>query len=268
MKLPYRLQQLLGFVYRDYRITRREWSWVVVFTFYALVNSATITLIGKWAGDDKLTLTLMVGVLLWSFLSVLFTEIAMSIAWERWDGTLEFTFMAPVPRLIHLFGVSLYAFCYSTFRLILVVIGLNLFVNVHFGVNDVLGLLLVLFASSFAFMGLGLMAATLPVLSPSRGAEATNIFQGVLLLISGIYYPVSVLPGWLQPFSMLSPATYALRASRTLLGLEGPDRSLGAVWKDFVVLLLMGAVLVPAGLYVFGRVEQWAKRTGKLKRTG
>jgi ABC-2 type transport system permease protein len=268
MKLPYRLRQLAGFVYRDSRLMRREWSWVVVFTFYALVNSASIALIGVAAGDEKLTLTLLVGVLMWSFLSVLFSEIAMSIAWERWDGTLEFTFMAPVPRVIHLFGVSLFAFLYSTFRLGIVLAGLTLFVHVNVTPESLIGLLLVLFTSSFAFAGLGLMAATLPVLSPSRGAEATNIFQGVLLLISGIYYPVSVLPGWLQPLAALSPATYALRASRILLGVEGNDPSIQRVLPDFLMLLLMGAILVPTGLIIFGRVEHWAKQAGKLKRTG
>lgn len=276
MTLPYRVRQVLGFLYRDWSITRREWSWVVVFTFYALVNAASIALIGVAANDEALTLRLVVGVLLWSFLSVLFSEIALSIAWERWDGTLEFTFMAPAPRVVHLLGVSLYALTYSAARLVLVLLGLLAFVPVDLSLVNLPGLLLVLAAGSFAFIGLGLMAATLPVLSPSRGAEATNIFQGVLLLVSGIYYPVAVLPVWLQPLAWLSPATYALRASRVLLGLDEYEQrgnrlvggSVAAILPDLGILLAMGAVLLPLGLWVFRLVEMWAKRTGRLKRTG
>ena len=78
------LRQTWAFVFRDYHLTRRYMSWVVVFTFYAVVNSATIALIGVAAGDRRLTLTLLVGVLLWNFLSVLFQEIANSITYERW----------------------------------------------------------------------------------------------------------------------------------------------------------------------------------------
>jgi ABC-2 type transport system permease protein len=92
------LRQTWAFVFRDYHLTRRYFSWVIVFSFYALVNSATIALIGVAAKDYQLTLTLVIGVLLWSFLSVLFNEIASSIAYERWEGTLEYTFMAPVSR--------------------------------------------------------------------------------------------------------------------------------------------------------------------------
>jgi ABC-2 type transport system permease protein len=266
-------RQLMAFVFRDLSLTKRYLGWVVVFTFYAMVNSATIALIGVAAKDERLTLTLIVGVLLWSFLSVLFNEIAMSVAYERWEGTLEYTFMAPVSRLVHLFGVSLFAAIYSIIRLALVVGGLAVFIGLDLSRANLPGILIVLLVSSFAFIGLGLMAAVLPVFSAERGAEATNIFQGCLLLVSGVYYPVEILPGWLQPFAKLSPATYSLSACRKLMGLDsgqGPlvGAPISAVTSELLTLALMGIVMVPLGLWVFGHVERWAKKTGKLKRTG
>lgn len=264
-----RTQQTWAFFYRDWQLTRRYWSWVVVFTFYAIVSAATVALIGVAAKDEKLTLTLTVGALLWAFLSVLFNEIAMSIAFERWEGTLEYTFMAPVSRFTHLLGVSLYALTYSLFRVVAVLAGLALMIDLPFKWSQLPGVVVVLAISSIAFVGLGLIAATLPLMSPERGAEATNIVQGFLLLISGIYYPVEVLPVWLQPLSWASPATYALRASRRLLGLEGEGiATLSDVMPDLLMLLLLGAILVPLGLWIFSLAEQWAKRVGKLKRTG
>ena len=270
------IRQTFAFVFRDFHLTRRYMSWVVVFTFYAMVSSATVALIGVAAHDEQLTLTLVIGALLWSFLSVLFNEIASSIAYERWEGTLEYTFMAPVSRIIHLAGISLYALVYAMVRAIFVLGGLLLFVHLSLGGANMLGVLLVLLVSSLAFVGLGLMAAILPVMSPERGAEATNIFQGLLLLVSGVYYPVAVLPRWLQPLSALSPATYALTASRKLVGIGEPGSvqghlagaPLSAVLPELGILLLMGLVLIPVGLWVFRRAESWAKRTGKLKRTG
>lgn len=264
-----RTQQTWAFFYRDWQLTRRYWSWVVVFTFYAIVTAATVALIGVAAKDQRLTLTLTIGALLWTFLSVLFNEIAMSIAFERWEGTLEYTFMAPVSRLTHLMGVSLYALTYSLFRVVAVLGGLALMIDLPFQWSQLPGVAIVLAVSSVAFVGLGLIAATLPLMSPERGAEATNILQGVLLLISGIYYPIDVLPSWLQPLAWLSPATYALRASRQLLGLEGNQvASLADVTPDLLRLVLLGVILVPFGLWVFNKAEHWAKRVGKLKRTG
>jgi ABC-2 type transport system permease protein len=94
--------------------------------------------------------------------------------------------------------------------------------------------------------------------------------------VSGIYYPVDVLPRWMQPLSALSPATYALSASRKLLGIGMPGSFPGhlvgapisAVSHEIIILIVMGVVMVPAGLWVFSRAETWAKKKGKLKRTG
>lgn len=267
------LRQTWAFFFRDYHLTRRYFSWVVVFTFYAVVNSATVVLIGVAANDRKLTMTLTVGVMLWGLLSVVFQEIANSITYERWEGTLEYTFMAPVSRLIHLAGVSLFATGYAVVRSVIIVAGLLLFVDLDLSRANWPGIVVVLAVSSAAFIGLGLMAATLPVFSPERGAEATNIFQGILLLVSGVYYPVEVLPRWLQPLSVISPATYALNATRKLIGIGdggelGAGAPLSACAHELTLLTLMGLVSIPLGLYVFSLVERWAKHTGKLKRTG
>lgn len=270
------LRQGWAFVFRDAHLTRRYWSWVIVFLFYSLVSSATVTLIGVAARDFRLTLNLVLGVLLWSFLSSLFNDIANSIAYERWEGTLEYTFMAPVSRLVHLSGVSFFAAFFAAIRGLVIIAGLMLFMKLSFSGANIPGLLLVLGVSSMAFAGLGLMAAILPVMSPEHGAQATNIFQGVLLLVSGVYYPVAVLPHWLQPFSVISPATYALSASRKLIGVANPSSTpthlvssqIKDVLPDLGILFLMGIVLIPAGLWVFHLAEEWAKRTGKLKRTG
>src|SRR5262245_26700709 len=144
-------RQTWAFVFRDFHLTRRYFSWVIVFTFYSLVSSATIALIGVAAKDERLTLTLTVGALLWNFVSVLFQEIANSIAYERWEGTLEYTFMAPVSRLIHLMGVSLFTVFYSIVRLGVVLVGLALFIKLDLSRTNFVGILVVLMVSSLAF---------------------------------------------------------------------------------------------------------------------
>jgi len=109
------------------------------------------------------------------------------------------------------------------------------------------------------------MAAVLPLLSPERGSQATHILQGVILLVSGVYYEVEVLPGWLQSLSVLSPATYTLKAARAAL-LEG--QSIAALGPEMLRLVLIGLVLIPLGLFIFNLGENYAMRSGKLKRSG
>jgi len=119
--------------------------------------------------------------------------------------------------------------------------------------------------SSFSFMGIGIMAATLPLLYTERGAQMTYVISSGLLLISGVYYPVSVLPNWMQLLSVVSPANYALQAIRAAV-MQGAG--LGSIWPSLWPLVVIGGVTIPLGFAVFLRAERFAKRTGRLKRNG
>ena len=59
-----------------------------------------------------------------------------------------------------------------------------------------------------------MMTAVLPLISPEKGAQLGFVAQGMLLVVSGVYYPVEVLPQWMQWLSVISPATYALDGIR------------------------------------------------------
>jgi len=98
-----------------------------------------------------------------------------------------------------------------------------------------------------------------------KGAQLGYVGHGILLVVSGVYYPVDVLPGWMQAIAKISPATYALDGVRGAI-LDG--RGLSTMWGDIWPLLIIGTVCIPLGLWVFSRGEQYAKRHGKLKRSG
>ena len=91
------------------------------------------------------------------------------------------------------------------------------------------------------------------------------VLQSVLLLVSGVYYSVEILPEWMQVLARLSPATYVLEAMRAGL-IEGTpvNELLHLLWP----LVVMAFVFIPLGIWVFGKAEAYAKRTGKLKRVG
>ena len=67
---------------------------------------------------------------------------------------------------------------------------------------------------SFSFVGIGMIAAILPLLYVERGAQMTFVLQSCLLLVCGVYYSVDILPPWMQVLSRLSPATYVLDGVR------------------------------------------------------
>ncbi len=160
---------------------------------------------------------LLVGTLIWSYLSMIFYSISEMIAWERWEGTIEYTFMAPVSRPTQLVGTTLFAIGYGVFRTLLTLAIVAAFFRLDLSQANLGGAVLLLFAGSVSFVGLGIMAAVLPLLYPERGAQMTNAAAALLLLVSGVYYPIAILPGWLQWIARGSPATYVIDQMRACL---------------------------------------------------
>lgn len=257
-----------GFVERNWALTRRYLGWEVVWLVYGTVSTLTIGLIGVDSqgivGQERV-LYLLIGALLWSYLSVLFQIMGDTVSWERWEGTIEYTFMAPVHRFTYLMGQGLYGITYALVRTGIILAITILFFDLDMSKANILGGFVILGIASFSFMGLGLLAAVLPLISTERGSQATHIIQGLLLLCSSVYYPVTVLPGWMQPLARLNPATYCLDAVRAAwIGGAG----LADIWPQMLYLLFTGIILVPLGVQVFQMGERYALRAGKLKRNG
>jgi ABC-2 type transport system permease protein len=262
-----------AFVERNFNLVKRYWGWEVVWLAYSIANSLSITFIG--AGLEKVSGTpvdtthlvfyLLIGTLVWHYLAVVFDNISEMIAWERWEGTIEYTFMAPVRRITHMAGTCIFSTIYALLHTAIILAVIAFFFHIDLTKANLLGGLVVILSGSLSFIGLGIMAAVLPLLFTERGAQMTHVVQAVLLLISGVYYPIEVLPDWLQTTAQMSPATYVLQGMRvSLLEGAGFDTLVGYV----VPLLVSGVITIPIGLVVFRWGERYAKRTGRLKRSG
>ena len=270
--LRHELIGLAGVVERNIYLVKRYIWWDVAFFVWTVANTLTIVFIAKGieAGGgqidvNEVTTILLVGAVVWAYLGIIFEILTETVAWERWEGTIEYTFMAPLSRPIHLFGMGLFAIVYGVIRAVLLFAVVALFFHLELANANFVAALVVLVVASISFIGIGMMTAVLPLISPEKGTQLGFVAQGILLVVSGVYYPVSVLPEWMQWLAKISPATYALDGIRDAI-INGAGIS--AMWPDIWPLILIGIVSVPLGLEVFRRGERYAKRHGKLKRSG
>lgn len=263
-----------GYVQRNYFLTKRYFMWELVWLTFTTVNAMSITFIGAGAAELKggqnidmqgYMTFLLIGALIWSYLSMIFDILSETVQWERWEGTIEYTFMSPTSRVTHLLGMGVYAIVYGIVRTALVLGVAMLAFDLDLDNANYLAAVVVLAVCSISLVGFGVVAAVMPLLSPEKGQQVTYIVSALLLLVSGVYYPVNVLPGWMQSIATVSPVTYGLRGSRAALR-HGAD--IAQLWDTIWPLLIMGVVFVPLGLYIFHLGELYAKRTGKLKRSG
>ena len=265
-----------AFVERNWYLTKRYWAWELVWITYNVINALSVTFIAPSAQStsgasfnqaqvNQFILYLAIGTAVWTFLSVVFDGVTETVTMERWEGTIEYTFMSPVSRVTHMFGACAYALIHGIIMTALQLIVMALFFHLDLSHANWLMALLVLAIGSFSFIGFGTVAAVLPMLYTERGAQMAYIIRAVILLVSGVYYPVTVLPGFLQALSVVSPATYVLDGLRgALLPQATPYNAWPVIWP----LILCAVVSIPVGQYIFHLAERYAKRTGKLKRNG
>ena len=264
--VAHELKASYAFIERNFFLTRRYWGWEVAFLVYSVAGALSVSLIGADQGSPRLLLMLMIGAIFWNYLSVVFSWIAETIAVERWEGTLEYTMMAPIRRSTQLLGSVVYAMLYGLVHTAVILVVLVLFFpQLDLSRANLATAAAFMLLGSFSFVGIGMMAAILPLLYVERGAQMTFVLQSVILLVSGVYYSIEILPGWMQVASHLSPATYVLDGVRAGL-IDGA--SVAGLSRDVWPLIVMGTILIPAGLWAFSKAERYAKRTGKLKRVG
>ncbi len=262
-----------AFVERNIYLVKRYWTWEMVWMTYSITNSLSVSYIGmgmEQVGGEGvdgrfLVLYLVIGTLVWRYLATIFYWITDIIGLERWEGTIEYTLMAPIRRITHMTGQTMFAVVYSfLFTSVILLVTVELF-DINLDQANIFGATVVLLSGSLSFIGVGIVGSILPLLFPERGAQMTHVIIATLLLISGVYYPVDVLPDLLQKAAVFSPATYVLQGVRSAM-LDGT--ALGSLWSDIWPALLIGVIAIPVGLQVFRVAERYAKRTGKLSRDG
>jgi ABC-2 type transport system permease protein len=273
----YELKASYAFVERNINLVKRYWGWELVWMLYTIANSLAVVLIAQGANTaaggvpytdaqiDRLALFLAIGALVWHYLAVVFQTVSEMISWERWEGTIEYTFMAPVRRGTHMVGTALFSLVYGLVHTAVVLVIVVLVFDLDMSGANYTAATAVLIAGSLSLIGIGIMGAVLPLLYPERGAEMTHVIQAALVLISGVYITAGEMPEPLATISIFSPATYVIEGIRDALINGDGFRQL---WPTMLGLIASGFFMIPLGVWVFSMGERYAKRTGRLKRSG
>ena len=183
--LRHELIGLAGVFERNVYLVRRYIWWDVAFFLWTVANTLTIVFIAKGieatGGQidvDKVTTTLLVGAVVWAYLGIIFEILTETVAWERWEGTIEYTFMAPLSRPIHLFGMGAFAIVYGIIRAVLLFGVVALFFDLDLSHANFAAALIVLLVASISFIGIGMMTAVLPLISPRRARSSASSRRG------------------------------------------------------------------------------------------
>src|ERR1043166_3249053 len=188
LALRHELVGLGGVVERNLYLVKRYIWWDIAFFVWTVANTLTIVFIaqgipaaGGRCAVSRITTILLVGAVIWASLGIIFEILTETVAWERWEGTIEYTFMAPLSRPVHLFGMGAFAIVYGVIRAILLFGVVAAFFTLHLPNADYVAALVLLIIASISFIGIGMMTAVLPLISPEKGTQLGFVAQGGLL---------------------------------------------------------------------------------------
>lgn len=202
----------------------------------------------------------LVGAIVTSWAAVGISSFAALISEEQNDGTLEAMVTTPTPWwpvLVASHGVA-FAFVFTE-TVLLVIVGLGLF-GAGIPVTGLLLAVPVLILTTLSFVPLGVLSAAFIILV-KRGDPFSGPGHQLTLLLSGALYPLSVLPGWLEGFTKIVPATYGVTATRALVQ---ADAGFADVLDEMGILAAFIALSLPVALYTFRRAVTVARQTGTL----
>lgn len=232
--------------------------WVVIFYFIAqLIGPSASPYLTNYGGD-YLSFVL-IGLAFSGYFGVGLSGFASSLRQAQTTGTLEAMLTTTTPLSMIVLASALWDYLLTTLRVGLY-LGLGAFLGVNLGGGNYLGAFIVLLLSIVAFASLGIVAASI-IMVIKRGEAISWAFNAGSNLLGGMYYPINVLPAWMQWAARLLPLTYALESMRRAL-LQGA--SLGDLAGDIGILALFCILLLPSSLFAFRYAVRRAKIDGSL----
>ncbi len=249
--------RIWAFAARNLIMARRNVFFVFELTFWPGVAMLSHGLLTRFlALTPEMTAFILVGTVALSAVQVCQLDVAYAVLFDIWSKSMKHQFLTPV-RIHHL---ALGSWLVGVGRGVIVFALMALIGTWAFGFNFVGGgpvpLALFLLGCFLTALVIGLLVCTLVLLFGTRAETSAWAAVNFVVMLSGIYYPVSVLPGWVQAVSAWIPLTYFLDAVRAGYGFK----------SQFAHPFLTGFAL--AGFYVV--LAHWALASAitRARRTG
>lgn len=212
-------------VRRDWRITRSYRTAFLTDVVFGFLNLVAYYYISKTlkagvhtnlAGAPSYFAFAAVGVALSVVLAAAITGVSRRLREEQLTGTLEALAVQPISSNELAFGLAGFPFIFAVMRAFMYLLLAGAFLGLSFAQCDWIGLIVSFLVSGFALSALGVcLAAIVLVFKRADAIGAVGTFA--LSLLGGAFFPIEVLPSWLQPIAEILPTHFAFAAVRGAL---------------------------------------------------
>jgi ABC-2 type transport system permease protein len=202
---------------------------------------------------------ILIGSVGWGYLWSAMGAASGSIQQEMMQGTFEPIFLTPTSPYTIVLAYTVWGLLMGTFSM-LTFISIGIFVfNIELTGNVLLAFGL-MGLSVLMMMGFGLMVAGINIFLKQIGSFVM-VVQAVSLFLCGVYFPLEVLPVFIRPVARILPFYYSITGLRIALS---DNASIPEVMPYFLILLVLAVAALTAGVYMFRKGLNRARRDGTL----
>jgi ABC-2 type transport system permease protein len=242
----------------------RDKSWVFYDTVLPLLGTLAFVYVYKAldAPDQYVGYVIMGGATTAFWLNVMW-GIAAQFYWDKSGGNLELYMIAPCGLVPILLGMSVGGLLATTLRAVAIVaLGSWLF-QVHYELHEPLVFVAIFVVAMIGLYAMGTAFASLFLMWGREAWHTVNLFMEPVFLLSGLYFPVAALGGWVALGASLIPLTLALDAMRQLVfGAAHPAFLPARV--ELALLVLLDFVFIVFARWCLKRMDHLARREARL----
>lgn len=211
------INKIIAFTYRNYLFAKRNIYAFVEVLFWPAVGVISIGLMSSFLElTSELKAFLLTGAIISGILQVTQLDVAYGFLYDVWSKSLRQTFVTPV----NLFHYILGSWLFGIARGIVVLILLGLFAKMTFGFRfpDIKTIIISITGIFLSALVIGMAVQFFILFFGQRIMEIVWMISTLIMLICGIYYPVSMLPDFIKIIAEFIPVTYFLEYFRISYG--------------------------------------------------
>ncbi len=218
--------------------------------------------LAELVGTGDIVAFIFTGYMLMGFIGTAVWAMGFSIRRERWFGTLEAIYVTPTSRLSQVLGMAVHSTVHQSLGTLLQFIAIYFTFGLALNIGGILPALGIFALMMLALYGFGIVISALSLFL-KEGWMVSDGLYSIMMILSPVAYPLTVLPNLAQQASTVFPTASALIGIRSFL-IE--DYRPEVVTNVFLHLLVLGLVWILFGVLVFRLADNYVRKRGDLKK--
>jgi len=266
-------QVVASFITRDFKVFWSYKFWITLEVSGTLLFVATYYLFSLITSPQQISEAgyvtggyftfALIGIAFQQYVFFAVQSINESVREEQWNGTMETVLSSATDFKTFLLGETCFFFIISSaFLFVSLLAGYLLGATFCSNPASVLSAVMLSALLIASHMTIGALSAGV-IMKTKQGNPLTWAFSWMTQLVSGVFYPLNLLPWYLEWIGKIFPLTYSLDGIRLCLQ-GGQDLTSPAVLTDLISLVVFIMVATPIALYVFKKGYDAARKDGSL----